>query len=160
MNNKRSEAIKLAYKEGRKKIFQPNPIVICPDVKKLKILYLNKGLGSWKISKEFNVSQTLILKWLRDNQIEVRNLSLAAKLSLNGFKDGKKHPNWVGDKVSYPALHTWVRNHLGTPMKCEFCGDDTKRKYEWANKDHKYKRNLEDWVRLCTKCHREFDKNK
>lgn len=26
-----------------------------------------------------------------------------------------------------------------------------------ANKDHKYRRNLKDWIRLCSSCHGEYD---
>ena len=27
----------------------------------------------------------------------------------------------------------------------------------WANIDHKYRRNLDDWIGLCAKCHRRYD---
>jgi len=42
-------------------------------------------------------------------------------------------------------------------MKCELCGTEDAKKYEWANKDHKYFRNTNDWMRVCTKCHRNYD---
>jgi len=28
---------------------------------------------------------------------------------------------------------------------------------QWANKDHKYKRDISDWMRLCAKCHTHYD---
>lgn len=158
MNKNRSDAIKLAYKEGRKEKFNPNPSKPCPNINKLKDLYINKKFGSHKISKEFGVAQTLILKWLRDANVQIRTLTEASKITLNGFKNGPSHPNWVGDKVSYSSLHAWVRQHKGTPQKCEHCGTTKLRKYEWASIDHKYLRDLDNWVRLCTKCHRQMDK--
>ena len=73
---------------------------------------------------------------------------------------GENNPQWKGDKAGYVATHTWIKNKLGSPQKCELCGSKNKgnRKYHWANKDHKYKRNIEDWMRLCVKCHARYDK--
>lgn len=70
----------------------------------------------------------------------------------------ENHPNWRGDKVGYPALHRWVKSHKGSPKKCEQCGlNDESRYYDWANIDHKYRRNLDDFIRLCRSCHRKHD---
>lgn len=67
---------------------------------------------------------------------------------------------WKGDDVGYDGLHKWVSKHRGNPKKCEHCGiDDKKRWYHWANKSHEYKRDLEDWMRLCVPCHMKYDKN-
>lgn len=69
------------------------------------------------------------------------------------------NPNWKGNKVSYVALHKWVYRHKGKALKCEFCGKEktTPKSIQWANKDHKYLRNLEDFISLCVVCHRNFD---
>lgn len=72
---------------------------------------------------------------------------------------GKDHPLWKGDKVSYSGLHYWLIRRLGSPKVCDRCGTLTAKKYEWANKSGKYKRDVTDWVRLCTRCHRIFDKH-
>lgn len=73
---------------------------------------------------------------------------------------GNEHPQWKGNDITYRVLHKWIVRNLGQPTKCERCGKDglTGRQIGWANKDHLYKRNLDDWIRLCTKCHREYDK--
>ena len=42
-------------------------------------------------------------------------------------------------------------------MKCQYCNSEDKKKYEWANISRKYKRDLKDWIRLCTKCHIIYD---
>ena len=71
-----------------------------------------------------------------------------------------KGHNWKGNNVGYEALHGWVSKHRGKPNVCEFCKRKVfdKRKIHWANVDHKYKRVLEDFIRLCHSCHREYDK--
>ena len=132
----------------------------CPDKELLRKLYLDDKKGSHYIAKQFKVSQTLIISWLKREGIKMRTHGDASKITLNGFKRDEKHPNWKGDNVSYQALHSWVRLRLGRPMKCEHCGRTDKKKYEWANISGEYKRELSDWVRLCTKCHRIFDKDK
>ncbi len=70
--------------------------------------------------------------------------------------------NYKGDKVGYRDLHKWVERHLGKPNKCEFCKFETNKPYSfhWANKSWKYKRKLDDWIRLCLKCHRAYDRSK
>lgn len=94
----------------------------------------------------------------------------------NTYRRGKKHPNiwnrgipaplgelnqsWKGDNAGYSAKHKWVKEIKGSPDTCEHCKKSgfKSRQIHWANKDHKYKRNLNDWIRLCAKCHQTFDK--
>lgn len=91
--------------------------------------------------------------------------SCSNKFNKNHPPIGKKRPDmaeekhfaWKGDSVGRTALHDWVKARLGRPKKCEHCGTAMAKKYEWANKSHKYKRELSDWVRFCTRCHREYD---
>ena len=71
------------------------------------------------------------------------------------FEKGK---NWKGDKVKYRALHNWVEKIKGKPRYCESCKKTDKKRYEWANISKKYKRDINDWYRLCKKCHCKFDK--
>jgi len=66
------------------------------------------------------------------------------------------------DRVSgneYQKLHKWVRKNLGQPQKCQKCGLDglTGRKINWASKSRLYKKDLTDWLRLCSKCHHNYD---
>lgn len=76
-----------------------------------------------------------------------------------GKRTGALNHKWKGDNVGYLALHSWVERNLGKPSLCENCKTVSAKKYEWANVDHSYKRNLKDWIRLCTPCHREYDYN-
>ena len=66
---------------------------------------------------------------------------------------------WKGDNASYSAIHKWIRKYKGKPQKCEFCGKEktTPRSIHWANKDHKYSRNRDDWMMACLPCHAKYD---
>lgn len=64
---------------------------------------------------------------------------------------------WKGDKAKYDALHKWVYSRKGKPSVCEKCGST--KSVQWANKSGMYKRILNDWIRLCAKCHSAYDKN-
>jgi len=68
---------------------------------------------------------------------------------------GKIHHNWKGDDVGYVGLHYWIRRRLGDAKECAFC--KSIKNIQWANKSHKYKRELSDWVQLCRSCHMKFD---
>ena len=71
---------------------------------------------------------------------------------------GEKSHKWKGDKVGYDALHDWVKRQKGKAKKCEHCGTKTAKRYEWANIDHEYRRNVDDFIELCPKCHRKHDR--
>ncbi len=73
---------------------------------------------------------------------------------------GELNNKWKGDNVSYSGIHHWVAKWKGKPCKCEKCGrtDLEKHNYHWANIDHKYKRVLDDYIRLCVQCHCDYDK--
>lgn len=74
------------------------------------------------------------------------------------YKGGK----FRKEKVGLQMLHKWVISVKGRPPFCEFCGHPNKpegrSRIEWANKSHKYKRKLDDWLALCRKCHMDYDK--
>ncbi len=75
------------------------------------------------------------------------------------FKEDK-NPFWKGDNAKKSAMHVWVNTWKGKPRKCENCGTETAKKFEWANVDHKYRRVLEDYIRMCTSCHRKYDRDR
>lgn len=71
---------------------------------------------------------------------------------------GPASPYWKGDRVGNKSLHMWVAQHRGKPKKCDLCGTTKAKRYEWANKSQEYRRDLSDWLRLCVKCHTEYDR--
>jgi hypothetical protein len=77
------------------------------------------------------------------------------------YQRNEKHYAWKEIGYSYFGLHAWVRRKLGSPNKCQYCGDTKEdRKIYWANIDHSYKRNLIDWIPLCASCHKLYDLKK
>lgn len=74
-----------------------------------------------------------------------------------GIQAEDKHPLWKGQGAGYGSLHIWVSKHLGKPSKCEHCNTTTAKRFEWANVSGEYYRDLNDWIRLCKKCHHKFD---
>lgn len=72
---------------------------------------------------------------------------------------GKNNHNWMGNKVSYSALHHWIRRELGMPGECVYCGSSAVMgRLEWASVSHHATRDLSDYIPLCIPCHREYDK--
>ena len=74
------------------------------------------------------------------------------------FKKGQIPHNFKGENVGYFSLHNWVKRHKGKPVECKTCGITIKEKrMTWANIDHQYKRNLDDFISLCYSCHKKYD---
>ena len=70
---------------------------------------------------------------------------------------GEKAYQWKGEGAGYRAKHKWITRQKGKPKKCFNCGK-TKKRMHWANIDHEYRRNENDYVAMCPKCHAEYDK--
>lgn len=88
-----------------------------------------------------------------------------AKEKISKANSGEKHPlhgkigensvRWKGNNATYSAIHNWVRKMKGSASnhKCK-C---SKQAREWANIDHEYSRDLEDYAAMCVSCHKKFD---
>lgn len=85
---------------------------------------------------------------------------------LNNWKNDefiKEHSNdnhglWVGDKIKYSGLHNYMRKYKDKADKCEFCSQV--KKLDLANISGEYKRDVNDFIWLCRKCHIAFDMSK
>jgi hypothetical protein len=77
-----------------------------------------------------------------------------------GKNIGENNWNWKGDKVSYYGMHAWIYRKLGKAKKCYYCGKLKTKPYQmhWANIDHKYKRDIKDYISLCVNCHLKHDR--
>ena len=73
---------------------------------------------------------------------------------------GDVHYRWQGERANYRVVHGWVTRKLGKPLFCESCGNTNlkPRQYNWANVDHQYRRKLDEYIRLCAKCHVQYDR--
>ena len=76
-----------------------------------------------------------------------------------GECENEKNSQWKGTNASYTASHHWIARKRGKPHYCEHCkrSDLPHRSYNWANIDHKYNRNIKDYIRLCVRCHKKYD---
>ena len=72
-------------------------------------------------------------------------------------KGETSHHFWKGNNAKPRAVHRWIERWKGKPNECEMCGKTDGNRFEWANIDHKYRRVLEDFIRMCTSCHRNYD---
>lgn len=72
---------------------------------------------------------------------------------------GDKTKTWKGDDVGYTGVHSWVHRTYGKADRCENPNCPRKSKvFQWANISKNYKRNREDWIRLCVSCHQRWDR--
>lgn len=85
-------------------------------------------------------------------------LSEEAKRHLSEIHKGGNVPWWKGDKVGYRGLHMWIRRERGNPTFCTHC--PSIKNLEWANISGEYKHDIADWLELCRKCHRKYDKER
>ena len=68
---------------------------------------------------------------------------------------GRVPANFKGDEASHSAVHKWVYCRLERPAKCVKCGGGGR--IEWASISREAKRDLNDYMALCVKCHRKYD---
>lgn len=149
-HSKLSEAIKLKYASG----WSPRKGKFHSDETKAKISKVKKAQhivpksAFKKGQKAWNKGMTAV--WTTNRNLEN-----------NPSKKGDQHWNWSGDQVTYRALHKWVVKVLGQPDTCEHCGKSglSGRQIHWANISRKYLRDKNDWIRLCVKCHKKYDKH-
>lgn len=130
-----------------------------PKGEKTKELWLNPKykthMGqSHKGQKAWNKTQIFINCFTCKERVRIPPSRIAITKYCSRACYGKSL--WKGDKVGYSGLHKWVQNQLGKAKRCEF-NLEHKGKFEWANKSHKYKRILSDWLQLCNLCHQKYD---
>ena len=68
----------------------------------------------------------------------------------------EKSSHWKGDEAGNIAMHFWVVQKKGKASEHK-CVDCPKQARHWSNKDHSYKRILEDYVARCVSCHKVYD---
>ena len=129
--------------ETRRKIGFANSIALkgrkMSEEKKIKCGFV-KGCIPWNKGKRLCISY------------EIRQ-----KMSMQRI--GDKNPSWKGDNALYSAFHERVRAQRGTPQYCEVCKTIKAKRFEWANLTGTYC-DINDYKRMCPKCHKQYDKKK
>lgn len=129
------------------------------DKKRMSKIAKAKGFGKWMVGKiGANKGKKFSKKWrenLRKAHLGQVSWCLGKKLP---ERCGINHHNWKGDNASKVALHLWVYRHKGKPKKCSRCGVKRGDKIiDYMNINHKYHRNLNDYIPMCRRCHRKYD---
>lgn len=102
-------------------------------------------------------------KWPPERWVKAKFCSHLCRYEYQKGKPSNKKGTWTS--MTYSAVHKWIRATLGPyPKKCQFCGEKGKKNgrcwsIHYANKSGKYLREVTDWLRLCTRCHRKHDKH-
>lgn len=88
---------------------------------------------------------------LRGKPNPARSIAYAGK-----FK-GENNGNFKGDDIGYAGIHAWVYRNIPKPLVCSRCHGITSGRLEAHNISGEYRRDVSDWVYLCSACHREVD---
>lgn len=111
-----------------------------------KCIVCGKSFKAWKYQKRKYCSR----ECLYENQ----RLNLNKGNFLYRKKFGIEHPKW-NPEPEYSTLHQWVNRYKEKNGICGKCHAETTT--DWANLSGEYKRNLDDYIELCRKCHYWFD---
>lgn len=93
---------------------------------------------------------------------ELRRKQMIGNTYALGKNVAEKHHNWKGNQATSGSIHDWIRSRIGkaTEHKCKHCGVKKGKNYmEWASISRKAKRDVSDYMPLCVRCHRIYDKN-
>lgn len=72
------------------------------------------------------------------------------------FGASEQNVRWKGDDAGRSAIHKWLNKHWPLTGTCEECGA-TDCRTEYANDDHTWQRDRDDYRELCSRCHRYHD---
>lgn len=86
----------------------------------------------------------------------IANMRSAQRRRTTGRIRGVARSDWKGDEATYITIHNWVRKHKAYTGVCSLCGQEART--EWANVDHKYRRDLDDYFEVCRPCHYRYDR--
>lgn len=119
--------------------------------------------GTKGIMKAWNkeIPMTEKMKRLMSEQSKGKHYSPGNEFQKNDARiTGENNYGWKGDNAGYDAIHGWIRKRLGMPKECVYCGKTREEgRIEWASISHKAKRDSDDYISLCARCHRIYDDN-
>lgn len=116
-----------------------------------------------KRTKIHNLKISKALKGKSKSLIHRKRIGEEAKIRLS---DPTLNPNYKGDSVGYIGIHIWLRKKYGLAHHCDKCGSiGRKNNNKWTisyalKKGSIYERKRSNFIRLCNKDHREYDKTK
>lgn len=84
-----------------------------------------------------------------------RQLTEEHKQKISKAMMGMQNHNWVGDAISYKALHQWIRRRLPMPPVCQLCME--REPHDLANTTGNYNREFLNYAWYCRSCHMLVD---
>lgn len=147
--------------EARKKMSlaqkgKPKPVSEAHRLAMMKPKTITQKLrDSWK--KRIGRKNPMSEETKKKISLAHQNRSIEFRKKISEARLGDKSHFWKGEKAQYVAKHAKISKLKGRGRKCEHCGTETAKRYEWSNKDHKYSRNPDDYQRLCCSCHYKYD---
>ncbi|KKK47427.1 hypothetical protein LCGC14_3155300 [marine sediment metagenome] len=105
--------------------------------------WFRKGNQNWLGRHHTNKSKIKMSKSQKAREINNKN---------------ENNPMWKGDNVGYGALHIWINKNKEKTGICSICNEI--RYTDWGNKDHQYKRDINDYFEVCHSCHKIYDKKR
>lgn len=96
-------------------------------------------------------------KYYKNNKTTIRE-RVNEKNRNNDWQWYKKREEEFKKKygIRYDSLHKFIKRRKQKSDVCFICNE--KKKLELASIDHKYTKNLKDWLYLCIECHNLFDR--
>ena len=120
----------------------------------------SKKINTCKCGKKTSdYRNKLCLKCFRQ-KLKVLNKTLERKRVFPTPRYGADCNFWKGDRVGYKGIHCWLNKKFGRAQKCgNIECDNTSNWFEWClKKGKKYERKRENFINLCRKCHKKYDK--
>lgn len=74
------------------------------------------------------------------------------------IRQGQLEKLKIKPNAKYNAIHEWIRKRKQKPELCEKC--KINKPYDLANLSGNYKRDVQDYLWLCRKCHYHLDRKK
>ncbi len=122
------------------------------------------GIGSGIYTRTEKHKPMLGKHHSEDTKKKLSKVFLGKKISderrqamVSSAKRGSDSPEWKGNDASYGAKHVFIISVLGKADHCSFDKTHTASRFNWCNVSGSYLRELDDWIQLCPKCHKEYD---
>jgi hypothetical protein len=103
--------------------------------KELITSLLDTGMNLAFIARQVGVGRNTLKDFMRVNLIPIKT-------------GGKKKPD---SEISYAGHIARVSRFRGKPNRCDRCGTDTAKKYEWVSVDRNYSE-YNAYIRMCASC--------
>jgi len=117
--------------------------------KKLKQMYRNGELEVWNKNLTKETDERIAAYGKKSGQ------------SRKGIKFSKNWRNNIGkthvkdfEDVTIGNKHRKIEAKYGKANYCELNKTHKSKRFHWANINHKYNKNINEWIQLCDSCHK------